>query len=147
MHYVYALRDPISDEVRYIGITENIKVRFRQHLNPSINGEHIRWISGLQAEGLIPSLKILEQCENEIDARAREKHWVEYYKDQGATLTNSQLNQESKSEDDKFLKQLQRVSDKEIAEFLQNLASGNAKEDRGMYNLIQGLARCLPFGH
>ncbi|SRR6266487_3992896 len=60
-YFIYALADPHTDEVVYVGITDNIRKRFREHVAcKDTNAAKNAWIRLLLKETLTPSLKILE---------------------------------------------------------------------------------------
>lgn len=61
MIYIYTLSDPISDEVRYIGITKNLKKRYREHIRESkLNNRHkSTWIRSLSE---LPKIDIIDTC-------------------------------------------------------------------------------------
>ena len=87
--YIYTLTDPLTNEIRYVGKTTNPKRRFKQHLNQAKekNLYSKRWIQGLLEQGHEPIMTIIEKINRE-QWRERERHWIEYYRDQGAPLTN-----------------------------------------------------------
>lgn len=60
--YVYALTDPRTGNVRYIGATKAPETRLAVHLNQPTNEKMGGWIEGLRKEGFKPSLEILESC-------------------------------------------------------------------------------------
>ncbi len=88
--YVYVLAHPLTEEVGYVGITNNLYLRFKAHLEDrSPKNAKVNWIKNLKREGLIPSLRVLE-CPNTLEsAEERERYWIRYYLDQGACLTNT----------------------------------------------------------
>jgi len=64
--FIYALKDPISFEIRYVGKSNNPKSRFNKHIgearrNP--NNHRLCWIKGLLDNNLKPILEILEEIE------------------------------------------------------------------------------------
>jgi hypothetical protein len=64
---VYALVDPRTDRVMYIGQSVDIDYRYRQHCNPNPktwdgNLDKRRWIDELKALGKKPTLRILSEC-------------------------------------------------------------------------------------
>lgn len=62
LHCVYALCDPDTSVIRYIGCTMNPKARFSSHKTgrEQTTGE---WVRSLKAEGKTPVMKILYQGE------------------------------------------------------------------------------------
>jgi hypothetical protein len=84
---IYALVDPDSDEVRYVGrTTNNPWQRYSQHLMGTGNATKA-WIRGLRPEHKVPALKILEESVS-VEASSRERYWIEYWRSQGAQLLN-----------------------------------------------------------
>ncbi len=84
--YIYALANPHTGIVRYVGRAFDPKRRYREHLRNAKNGTAAQavgaWINKLAAEGLTPTLRILD--EEYIDARDRsalEGYWIEHYQD------------------------------------------------------------------
>ena len=92
MYFVYALTDPRTGTVAYVGITNNAYERFKQHISyRDNNGKKHAWIQQLQQEKVMPAMKILEIVEDEETALNRERYWINYYKAQGIQLTNLYL--------------------------------------------------------
>jgi predicted GIY-YIG superfamily endonuclease len=88
-YYIYRLVDPRDSAVHYIGITSDVKARYRSHRhNRSNNPQKIAWIHDLQSQGLKPELEIIEQVFGETLARKHERDWICSYREQGAPLTN-----------------------------------------------------------
>ena len=60
--YIYALLEPITLEVRYIGKTINPNNRLRGHINETKYYDHYRsrWIKKLLSENKEPIFKILK---------------------------------------------------------------------------------------
>lgn len=88
--YIYALLDPDTDEVRYIGKTINLKQRFTDHYNTSAKGNNpykARWIGKLKAQGKRPKMIVLEECA--VDTwEDIERHWITHHRSIGSRLTN-----------------------------------------------------------
>lgn len=84
--YIYALLDPNTDEVRYVGKTNDIERRYREHLNikkhPKSNHKNC-WVKSLMNQGLKPSIIVLEESTNN-NWQEREKYWITVY----SNLTN-----------------------------------------------------------
>lgn len=82
--YIYALCDPRSGAVRYIGESFNPLSRLTSHIiggRRQDRGTPLQaWISTLLAEGLEPEMLILERCEKESRTQhSRERHWIGVY--------------------------------------------------------------------
>jgi len=87
--FIYALCDPRTYEVRYIGKADNPHKRFHEHLIRTIgHTKKICWIRYLLRVGLRPIIQILEQCDLSV-WQQRERFWISFYKDIiGCELTN-----------------------------------------------------------
>lgn len=85
---IYCLKDPISLEIRYVGVTVNsLNARLSQHLWESKNrkGTHkINWITNLKKDNKIPIIELIEIC-NESNWEEKEKYWISYF----LNLTNT----------------------------------------------------------
>jgi hypothetical protein len=89
---IYALVDPRTEEVRYIGKTyKGIKNRKNQHVAHAKYG-HVghkhAWIRILIELGLEPLVVALEENVLVDNAKEREQYWVSYAKSNGWPLTN-----------------------------------------------------------
>ena len=85
---IYALIDPRSDEIRYIGKSVDPDMRYQQHLNESaVNNGKIAWIEELQNEGHKPLLEILELT-TENEWAERERWWIKRGLEFGWNLLN-----------------------------------------------------------
>jgi group I intron endonuclease len=87
---IYKLIDPISNEIRYVGLTFNdLKQRLKSHLSEKSNSHKSNWIKKLKSIGLKP---IIESIENNISSYdevcEREIYWIERFKQEGHPLTN-----------------------------------------------------------
>lgn len=87
---IYKLIDPISNQVRYIGLTFNdLKLRLKSHMSEPGKSHKIFWINKLKKGGLKP---IIESVEENIstyeEACQREIYYIEYFKSIGCELTN-----------------------------------------------------------
>ena len=85
--FIYALCDPRTFEVRYIGKSDNPYKRYCEHIIDKTCSYKARWINNLLQEGFNPILQILEQCDDFI-WQQREKDWIAFEKRIGCRLTN-----------------------------------------------------------
>lgn len=87
MKTVYALLDPITLEVRYIGSTKNsLKTRLSAHLSPETcnNKEKTKWIKELKSKRKKPFILPLD-----IDYDSTlEKYYINYFIEKGHNLFN-----------------------------------------------------------
>ena len=71
---IYALVDPRTQEIKYIGQTRQTMARLHGHIhNP--HGKVIGWIDELRTAGLSPRMDILEIVKEKL-AHNRERHWI-----------------------------------------------------------------------
>lgn len=94
-HYIYVLRDPRDDAVRYVGCTKNPKRRLETHLYKKSDGSFVHdrreWIQGLRSERLRPVMEVVETLHapvKEALVSERECRWILHFFQQGAALTN-----------------------------------------------------------
>lgn len=59
--YIYCLFDPITEQPKYVGKSDNPKKRFTEHLREKGKTKKINWIKSLRKKGLIPTLEILDE--------------------------------------------------------------------------------------
>lgn len=87
--YIYALLDPISLRIRYIGRTINLERRYMGHINRAMIGMRSHkdnWIRFLMHKGLKPRMCVIERTTIEVMVN-REKYWLSVYA--SLNLTNS----------------------------------------------------------
>lgn len=87
--FVYALRDPRTHAIHYVGITMRIKQRYAAHLRPSGTTAKDKWIQELQAAGAFPQMELLEEGQGGDGGRAAEARWILKMRRAGAPLTNA----------------------------------------------------------
>lgn len=85
MIFIYALVDPKTWDVRYVGKTNNPSVRLRDHCKCREQYHKDRWIRSLLAHRLKPGMVILSRIDDESDWQFWEKFWINIFKPQ---LTN-----------------------------------------------------------
>lgn len=88
-HCVYALIDPRSDGVFYIGQTSDLSRRRAEHLEGTdqLSGLVVRQI---RLAGFLPLVMVLERCESMDAALRSEIFWIELARTRGMSLLNSQ---------------------------------------------------------
>ena len=90
--YIYVLKCPISEKIRYVGKTNNLKRRLQSHIDYSTNSKKKKryvnyWILKLLKEGLKPKIELLETCD-EKTWKERESYYISFYKMKGYDLCN-----------------------------------------------------------
>ncbi len=87
--HIYVLKDPETGEVRYVGKTKtSLKQRLYNHLGDKSTHHRSCWIKSLKNRNLKPVIESIELVSDETWAE-REIYWIQYYKDLGAKLVNS----------------------------------------------------------
>lgn len=86
---IYVLKDPNTNEVRYVGKTNNPEQRFKAHNNKArdLNTHKRNWINKLREENKKPIFEIIEEVPIEI-WKQKEKEWIDYYISQNCKLVN-----------------------------------------------------------
>ena len=90
MTFIYALADPETDEIRYVGKADCVKERFAAHLREAKTGKQshkCNWIRQVTDKNLIPQLIVLEEVSQE-DWKKAEIYYIEEFKRLGHGLTN-----------------------------------------------------------
>ena len=90
--FVYVLKDPRTDSVRYVGWTVDIERRLYIHIwraeNDQDNNTHKgRWIRLLLKEGLKPIIETIESGYGD-GWKESERRWVKHFRDAGCKLMN-----------------------------------------------------------
>lgn len=87
MIQIYALLDPVTEEVRYVGQSKDAVERLRGHLGRARDGVNTHLYCWLRKIGK-PGLRILEEVQTRPLADERERHWIAWFRAQGMNLTN-----------------------------------------------------------
>lgn len=84
---IYALLEPSTGEIRYIGKARNSLQRFKGHMRDRVRRDYpvYRWINKLVAEGKEPDLIVLEVTP---DWQAAERRLIELSRARGCRLLN-----------------------------------------------------------
>lgn len=92
-YIIYALQDPTTFELRYIGKSVSGLNRPKQHTYPSYISKDKsykgNWIRSLLNNGFQPIIKVIQTLNNHIELIEAEIYWIEYFKNLGCPLTNS----------------------------------------------------------
>lgn len=75
--YIYALRSPITNRIRYIGKANDIQKRFESHIRDSrMGGTPVKcWIKSLSTK---PIIEVLEECSQDTWQEAERRLIAEY---------------------------------------------------------------------
>lgn len=85
---IYTLSCPITNEIRYVGITKNsLSKRFSQHLVERRNNKRKSWFSSLERKGLLPKIELLDEVEDDLWID-EEKFYISYFRFLGFNLVN-----------------------------------------------------------
>jgi group I intron endonuclease len=113
---IYKLIDPISNEIRYIGLTFNeLKQRLSSHMSEPGKSHKCNWINKLKKDGLKPIIESIEENISSYDEVCeREIYYIEYFKSIGCDLTNmaSGGNKNKKMSDETRLKMSESAKNK-----------------------------------
>ena len=86
---VYALIDPRTSEMRYVGFSRDVLRRVRDHLTLSdrTNTHRAHWLKSLRDVGLRPEVEVIETVERDA-VKDAERFWIAYFRAMGCPLTN-----------------------------------------------------------
>lgn len=87
--YVYALCDPDTGDVRYIGKTVDVRRRLYRHRHENDGSYRARWLAKLTSAGQSPVFKLLEVVEVGENWAAVERRWIRDGRAAGWPLTNT----------------------------------------------------------
>jgi len=85
---IYALSDPRTHEIRYVGLTRNLRLRLNQHRCAKCDNVHLRsWILSLRYAGMDFIVNILEIPMLQV-ADESERRWISRFRELGISLLN-----------------------------------------------------------
>ena len=87
--YIYALADPRTGRVRYIGKSINPSQRLSNHMNDKSNCHRSHWIQELKLLGLRPELILLESFNGPWPWQYVEQWWIKTLRAKGYDLVNN----------------------------------------------------------
>lgn len=85
--FIYALKEPDTGEIRYIGKANNPKNRLRDHLTDTGRCHRVFWIQSLVNKGSRPLLEILDEVPIEY-WQQWEVAYIEFFREEGNDLVN-----------------------------------------------------------
>lgn len=94
MRAIYALSDPRLDETRYVGASTDLANRYAGHLSDArkkASGANAKtqWLIDLRAEGLDPSMEILEWLELDDTSWPMREAWrIDHFRARGHEVLN-----------------------------------------------------------
>lgn len=89
-HAVYCLLEPDTREKRYVGYTNNVRLRVNSHYCYANSRSHRScWIRKLKREGLRPLVQVLCYLSSPEEAKRVEIEVIRLYRDRGVRLINS----------------------------------------------------------
>jgi predicted GIY-YIG superfamily endonuclease len=92
MFTVYRLIDQRYSTTRYVGITDDVYVRFSQHLRcDGSNPGKDEWIQELKECQIMLIMETLQVVETLEEAKEREAYWIQHFLSEGAKLLNQQI--------------------------------------------------------
>jgi hypothetical protein len=98
MRYIYQLIDPTTNQIRYIGQTDNIKRRYNDHISSSLNKNSSSynthkssWVRKVVNNNLFPIIEVVEECNSLEQSNIRERYYIEKLTNEGYKLTNSYI--------------------------------------------------------
>lgn len=88
--FIYALIDPLTQLVRYVGKSNHPRIRLAQHVTESRRlGTHRNcWINSLVELGLRPILEVIEEVPTELWEMCERRH-IAWFRNEGYDITNA----------------------------------------------------------
>jgi len=115
---IYFLKDPSSNEIRYVGLSYNVERRFKEHLKDKNDSYKKRWINNLLINHTEPSVEIIKSGLSLSEAFELEKYYIKYLKENGVRLTNetsggeAPMSNKTHTEDTKLKMSENRIGEK-----------------------------------
>lgn len=91
-YIIYALKDPVTKEIRYIGKSASGLKRPQEHLKPKEYNKHTHkahWVKSLILRGLQPEIEVLLVLDSGDQLDSEEIRLIAEYRAAGAALTNA----------------------------------------------------------
>lgn len=89
--FIYILKDPISNEIKYVGKSNNPEKRLKRHMSEynlieSWTAKN-KWLLYLKNKDMYPIIEIIQECFDD-DVNFMEIKWISHYKSIGIGLLN-----------------------------------------------------------
>jgi len=88
--FIYVLKDPTTEEIRYVGKADDPDLRLRRHLMDKGINRRTNWIKKLMASGNRPVVEIVDEV-SIPEWKSWEVAYIQFYKDCGFDLVNTTL--------------------------------------------------------
>jgi hypothetical protein len=88
--FIYGLKCPITEKIRYIGKTNNLKDRYSRHINEKKNYHKCLWIKNLKEQGVKPEMVVIDEVDF-CNWEEAERKYIMLFKSFGADLTNKTI--------------------------------------------------------
>lgn len=85
--YIYCLFDPITEQPKYIGKSDNPQKRYFEHIKEKGKTKKINWIKSLKKKDLLPVLEILDEVSTN-DWKVMESMYIFLFRGWGFDLLN-----------------------------------------------------------
>lgn len=89
MIFIYALIDPDTAKIRYIGKSIRPKQRLQNHMNEASNCHRSHWLQSLKKAGKTPHQVILQELDDDVHWQSYEIAWIKHGREMGWPLTNN----------------------------------------------------------
>jgi len=87
---IYILRDPLSNEIRYVGKTKgNLRTRLANHISDKRSNHRTCWLKKLKSLNLLPIMEVIDKTDDFKKSSELEIYYIKKYKEEGCDLVNS----------------------------------------------------------
>lgn len=89
MVFIYALIDPFTCKIRYIGKTVRLKERLQNQCNEKTKTYRSNWIQSILSKGKKPIQVVLQELSDSEDWQEAERKWIRIARKYGWNLVNT----------------------------------------------------------
>lgn len=86
--FIYILIDPRTNQVRYVGKTDNLRKRYNHHLIYNGKSHKTSWIKNLKSDNQKPIMEVVDEVLL-VDWKFWERYWISQFKTWGFDLVNN----------------------------------------------------------